>query len=194
MELEALLRYRRTIRVIGFDDAPFVRRSSDAVAVAGVVCGGTRFEGMVWGQIQLDGWDATDTLCQLLIGSKFLPQIHLVLLDGISMGGFNVIDLPLLAKRLKRPCVAVMRRYPNLLAVEHAVRQLPEPEKRLDLISRAGKIYPYPPFYFQVQGASPEVIAAALKRLTDRGHVPEALRIAHLIASAVIKGESGRQA
>jgi hypothetical protein len=33
-----------------------------------------------------------------------------------------------------------------------------------------------------------------LHRLSDRGHVPEALRLAHLIGSAVEKGESGRQA
>lgn len=194
MELEALLHYRRTIRVIGFDDAPFVRQSTEQVSVAGVICAGTRFEGMVWGQIQPDGWDVTDTLCSLLIGRKFLPQLHLVLLDGISMGGFNVVDLPLLAERLQRPCVTVMRRPPNLTAIEYAMRRLPEPEKRLERVRRAGTVYHHAPFYFQVQGATPTVIATALERLTDRGHVPEALRLAHLIASAVIKGESGRQA
>ena len=31
-------------------------------------------------------------------------------------------------------------------------------------------------------------MAAVLKQLTDRGHVPEALRLAHLITSAVVKG------
>lgn len=194
MELDALLYYQRTIRAIGFDDAPFDRHSGQPVAVAGVVCAGTRFEGMVWGQIQADGWDATDTISRLLVGKKFLPQIHIVLLDGISMGGFNVIDLPCLTERLQRPCVAVMRRFPKLSAVEFAVRRLPEPEKRLELIRRAGDIHAYPPFYFQVCGASPELTAAVLNRLTDRGHVPEALRIAHLITSAVVKGESGRQA
>jgi endonuclease V-like protein UPF0215 family len=194
MELEALLRHHRTIRAIGFDDAPFVRRSPHPVAVAGVVCAGTRFEGMVWGEIQADGWDATETLSQILNRSKFLPQIHLVLLDGISMGGFNVIDLPLLSQQVGRPCVTVMRRLPNLVALEYAMQRLPEPEKRLEIVRRAGAIHSHPPFFFQVQGASPDVTADVLRRLTDRGHVPEALRIAHLIAAAVIKGESGRQA
>lgn len=67
MELEDLLRHRRLIRAIGFDDAPFQRGAKQPVAVAGVVCAGTRFEGMVWGQIQPDGWDATDILCNLLL-------------------------------------------------------------------------------------------------------------------------------
>jgi endonuclease V-like protein UPF0215 family len=194
MDLEFLLRHHRTICVIGFDDAPFVRRSPDPVAIAGVVCAGTRFEGMLWGTIQADGWDATAVISRMLLTSKFLPQLHLVLLDGISMGGFNLIDLPLLAATIARPCVAVMRRYPKLTAVAHALQKLPDPEQRWELINRAGAIHQYPPFYFQVCGADPAVIAQVLPRLTDRGHVPEALRIAHLITAAVIKGESGRQA
>lgn len=194
MELEALLRYGRMIRAIGFDDAPFIRHSSAPVAVAGVVCAGTRFEGMVWGQVQVDGWDATDTLGQMLTKSKFLPQLHVVLLDGISFGGFNLIDLPVLAEQLARPCVAVMRRQPNLSAIEQAMQHLPEPERRLEILRRAGTIHADPPFYFQVCGGSPIIIAQVLRHLTDRGHVPEALRIAHLITAAVIKGESGRQA
>jgi uncharacterized protein len=202
MDLESLLRLNRTIRVIGFDDAPFVRctepspltRSPNPVAVAGVVCAGTRFEGMLWGQIQADGWDATEVLCAMLLNSKFLPQLHLVLLDGISMGGFNIIDLPQLAAAIDRPCVAVMRRMPNLTAIEQALQYLTEPDRRLALMQRAGQIHAAPPFYFQVCGANPIAIAQVLQRVSDRGHVPEALRVAHLITSAVIKGESGRQA
>jgi endonuclease V-like protein UPF0215 family len=194
MDLAGLLRNNRTIRVIGFDDAPFVRRSPHPVSVAGVVCAGTRFEGMVWGQIQPDGWDATEVLCGLLLGRKFLPQLHLVLLDGISLGGFNVVDLPLLSERLGKPCVAVMRRQPDLMAVKQAMQRLPEVERRWEILQRAGDIQARSPFYFQVCGAPAELIAQVLPRLSDRGHVPEALRIAHLITAAVVKGESGRQA
>jgi uncharacterized protein len=137
MELEALLQHRRTIRAIGFDDAPFVRQAGEPVAIAGVVCAGTRFEGMVWGQVQPDGWDATQVLCQLLLPSKFLPQLHIVLLDGISFAGFNIIDLPLLAKQLQRPCVSVMRRPPNFDKMKYALQRLPTPELRLALLQRA---------------------------------------------------------
>lgn len=194
MDLETLLRRNRKIRAIGFDDAPFIRDAQRPVSVAGVVCAGTRFEGMVWGQVEPDGWDATQQLCNLLIGGKFLPQLHVVLLDGIALGGFNIVDLPLLAERLGRPCVAVMRRMPNLRAVEQAIHRLPQPQQRLTMLHRAGPIYHQACFCFQVCGASPMTIAQVLQRLTDRGHVPEALRLAHLIGAAVIQGESGHQA
>ncbi|WP_293144542.1 MULTISPECIES: DUF99 family protein [unclassified Microcoleus] len=194
MKLAELLRLDRTIKVIGFDDAPFSRTSGSLVSIAGVVCGGARFEGMVWGQVLPDGLDATDAICQLLLGGKFLPQLHLVLLDGIAFGGFNIIDLPKLASRLQIPCVAVMRRQPDLAGVEKALGHFSDSEYRLELLRRAGKIYAFEPFFFQVCGEQPEVIALVLQRLTDTGKVPEALRLAHLIGAAVITGVSGSSA
>ncbi len=194
MNLESLLRLNRVIRVIGFDDAPFIRNSGESVSIAGVVCAGTRFEGMVWGQVEQDGWDATDVILGLLLGRKFLPQLHIVLLDGIAFGGFNVVDLPKLSEQLKLPCVAVMRRMPNLTAVQEAIDRLPHPEGRFQLLQRAGTIHAHPPFFFQVCGACPKITLSTLERLTDCGKVPEALRIAHLIGAAVVKGESGSSA
>jgi endonuclease V-like protein UPF0215 family len=184
----------RLLRAVGFDDAPFSRSGRAEVAVAGAVCAGTRLEGMVWGRVRRDGWNATEALAGLLRGGKFLPQLHLVLLDGIALGGFNVVDLPALAAGLGRPCVAVMRRPPRLDAVEAALRHLPRPAARLERLQRAGPIHRLGGFVFQVQGATPEEAADALARLTDRGKVPEALRLAHLIGAAVRTGESGRRA
>ena len=75
-----------------------------------------------------------------------------------------------------------------------AIHHLPQFAQRLQILQRAGTIYQYPPFFFQVSAASPEVTSAVLQRLTDRGKVPEALRLAHLIGATVVKGESGKSA
>ncbi len=184
----------RTLRAIGFDDAPFTRGRRVDVGVAGVVCAGTRFEGLVWGRLRQDGWNATDALWRLLAGGKFLPQLHLVLLDGLTFGGLNVVDLPALAARLGRPCVAVMRRPPDLAAVERAIRKLPRPARRLALLAAAGPVHRRGPFTFQLSGADSDEVGRALARLTDRGAVPEPLRLAHLVGAAVQRGESGRRA
>ena len=184
----------RILRAVGFDDAPFPRRGRGEVGVAGVVCAGTRFEGLVWGHVRRDGWNATAVLLELLSRSKFLPQLHLVLLDGISLGGFNVVDLARLAADLGRPCLSVMRRPPDLAAVEAALRRLPRAAARLELLRRAGPIHCLGGFVFQVQGAEPADASAALARVTDRGAVPEPLRLAHLVGAAVRTGQSGRRA
>jgi uncharacterized protein len=65
---------------------------------------------------------------------------------------------------------------------------------RLELLQKAGEIHDYSPFFFQVCGEQPDIIAQALAQITDRGKVPEILRLAHLIGAAVINGESGSQA
>ena len=193
-KLQYLLRNKRQIRVIGFDDSPFIRHTKEPVAVAGVVCSLTRFEGMLWGNITADGFDSTEQIIQMLLNSKFYPQLHLVLIDGIGMGGLNLIDLPLLSERLQLPCVAVMRRYPKLEKMKEAMTLLPNAEERLKLLNKAGEIFHHPPFYFQVKGLDAKLTGSILERLSDRGNVPEALRLAHLITSAVVNGESGNRA
>lgn len=181
-------------RVAGFDDAPFVKSPGARVPLVGVVCAGTRFEGLVWGGVRKDGWTATREVSRLLVDGKFLPQLHLVLLDGIAFGGLNMVDLPRLAHTLGKPCVAVMRRLPDMAGMERALSRLPRAERRRELLRRAGSIHQLGGFTFQVQGAEPAWVAEALGRLTDKGRVPEALRLAHLIGSAVVTGESSKRA
>lgn len=192
--LETLLASDKKLRAIGFDDAPFKRDRHTRVAVAGVVCSDTRFEGMLWGQVEQDGLDATDQLCRLLQGSKFYPQVNLVLTDGIALAGFNIIDLPRLAAQLERPCIAVMRRPPNNIAVDRALRRFADYPLRRRLLELAGPIHNQLGFVYQQSGATPQSAARALARLTDTGKVPEALRLAHLIGAAVITGQSSKRA
>ena len=126
--------------------------------------------------------------------SKFHAQLHAVLIDGIAFGGFNVVDLPALAAALELPCIAVMRKPPNLERVRRALEHLTRPASRWATIERAGPIHQRDPFVFQVAGCSPATAERALIAATDRGHVPEALRLAHLIGAAVATGESSNRA
>jgi endonuclease V-like protein UPF0215 family len=192
--LSEMLRLGRQIRAIGFDDAPFEKEAGSPVNISGVVCSATRFEGLLWGEATRDGLDATDTISGMLLNSKFYEQVHVVLTDGITFGGLNFIDLPLLAERLDRPCVAVMRRPPDLDAIRAILPRLPDSEERLRRLDRAGPIHELGGFVFQVVGDEAPVAAEVLGLLTDNGLVPEPLRIAHLIGSAIMSGESGRRA
>lgn len=192
--LGQLVRAGRTLCAIGIDDAPFKRGERAPVPVSGVVCQGTRFDGLLWGHITQDGSDATEVLASRITSSKFGRQAHVVLTDGVTVGGLNVIDLRELADRLAVPCIAVMRRRPDLVAMRRALQRVPDPDRRWAIIQRAGPIHEREGFTFQVVGAALEDAAQALVALTDRGRVPEPLRLAHLIGSAVVTGESGRRA
>lgn len=195
MKLETLVEQHKQIRVIGFDDAhhrglPY----QAAVNLAGVVCSKTRFEGMVWGAVEKDGMDATEQIIELVENSKFAEQLHIVLLDGISFGGCNIVDIQKINTALGLPVATLMRRQPDMQRFEFVINKLPESAERMRRIESAGEIHEERGFFYQVAGETPEVMAKVLANLTAQGKVPEALRLAHLIGSAVMLGESGKRA
>ena len=195
MEIDQLIQTRRSIRVIGIDDAHYADKTLGSKAnLAAVVCGGTRFEGMLWGEISKDGMDSTDRIVELVGQSKFHAQLHLVLLDGITFGGANVVDLQEVNEQLQLPVVAVMRRSPNMDQFRGVLDRLPESDERWRRTQAAGEIHQTENWTFQCVGEEPAVIDRALSQLTDTGKVPEALRIAHLIGSAIKLGESTNRA
>jgi len=195
MKLDKLLASRRNIRVLGVDDAHHRDKTvGSSVNIAGVVCAGTRFEGMLWSSLTKDGLDATERIHSMIAESKFADQIHLVLLDGITFGGGNVIDVPVLSEQLELPVVAVMRRQPDLSSFTQVLQKLSDPDERLRRVKSAGRIHDVRDFVYQCCGEDPDIIARVLDRLTDQGRVPEALRLAHLIGSAVMLGESSKRA
>lgn len=195
-KLPMLLEQRKTLRVLGIDDSPFRRGRAESVPVAGVVCAGTRFEGLLWTEVRHDGTEATAKLIDWIRASKFYAQLHAILLDGLALAGFNLVDLVQLAQELKLPCLAVMRRPPDLAGMARALDALgpDERRRRWPLIERAGPIHLHPHMCYQVQGLSPELAGVLLSRVTDTGKVPEALRLAHLITAAVATGQSGKRA
>lgn len=192
--LSESLRLNKKIRVLGFDDAPFQKGDGIPVKIHGILCSDTRFEGMLCGAVTPDGLDSTDCLIELICKSKFYPQVQVVLTDGLAFAGFNLIDLPRLAAQIQRPCIAVMRKRPDLLAIKQALQRFDDHPLRWTLIERAGQIYQHTPFFYQCSGCDERDAAQVLARLTDQGHVPEALRLAHLIGTAWATGESGKRA
>ena len=116
------LRLGKKIRVLGVDDSPFARTRGLPVSIQGILCSDTRFEGMMTAQISKDGLNATDVLIAAILNCKFYPQIQVILTDGIAFGGFNLIDLPRLSAAIDRPCIAVMRKMPDLSAIDNSLR------------------------------------------------------------------------
>ena len=192
--LETQLELGKRIRALGIDDAPFDRERGGSVNVCGVICAKTRFEGMLWGEMTKDGWDATEKLTSLVGESKFFDQLHVILIDGLTLGGFNIVDLPRLHKALELPCIAVMRRMPDWQAIDQALGYFDDGAERKAILQKAGTVHDAENQCFQLAGCEVATAKKVLGQLTDTGFVPEPLRLAHLIGSAVKKGESGRRA
>lgn len=87
-----------------------------------------------------------------------------------------------------------MRKPPNLQRIDQALQNFVDYEARKQLITQAGEIYQQDNFVYQCAGCTPEQALQALKLATDVGKVPEALRLAHLIGSAIKTGQSSSRA
>lgn len=182
---------QRFSNVVGFDDAPFPAGHAGPVRVVGTVYARLRFTGALVGEVEKDGADATDVLARLIAASKFYENLHLVMLQGIALGGFNVVDVPDLRARLGLPVLVVARRMPDVDAIRDALlNHVPGGARKWALIERLGPMEPAGNVYVQRAGLTLAQAEEILARFTVEGHVPEPLRVAHLIAGAVTDGES----
>ena len=176
--------------VIGFDDAPFASSHRGDVRIFGAVCARTRLDGVVSGLVRRDGANATTRMIELIEQSQFKSCVRAVLLQGIAVAGFNVVDVELLAARLALPVVVVARRKPRFSLVREAVFRTRGAERKWRLIERAGAMEPYASLWIQRAGISYEAASAMLRATTLHGNLPEPLRLAHLIAGGATTGVS----
>lgn len=177
--------------VVGFDDAPFVHDHRGDVRVVGAVCCRTRLDGVLSSQVRRDGANATDALIRLVGDSKFRDHIRAVLLQGIALAGFNVVDIRRLSETLDVPVVVTVRRQPRLAMVKDALfDRTPGAARKWHLIERAGPLEKLGPMWIQRIGLERDEAAALLRATTLHGNLPEPLRLAHLIAGGVTTGQS----
>jgi len=174
---------------VGFDDAPFSPEHRGDVGVVGAVYTRTRQEGVVSGKVRRDGANATDVLSRLVAGSRFAEHLHAVLLQGIAVAGFNVVDIHGLHERVGLPVLVVARRSPDLEAIRRALlERVRGGARKWALVRRAGPMEPAGGVWVQRAGLSLGEAEALVGRLALHGHLPEPLRVAHLVAGGLATG------
>lgn len=176
---------------IGFDDAPFPRDHRGDVPVVGAVYAGTLLHGVVTGRVRRDGANSAKTLANLVNGSAFAPQLRLILLQGVALGGFNVVDAHALHRDTGLPVLVVARRPSDQVAMREALLgRVRGGARKWRLIEALGPPEPAGPVWVQRVGLTLDEATSALARLTVTGKLPEPLRVAHLIAGALATGHS----
>jgi endonuclease V-like protein UPF0215 family len=180
------------IRVLGVDDGVFTPRMEGLVLVVGVVFrGGYWLDGVMHTQIAVDGFDATEKLSSMITNSPHFKQLRVVLLNGITFAGFNVVDIKMLNAETRLPVIAVTREKPKLVEIREALKHLPRSEERWNAILNAGALFEVvgrrekEKIYMHVVGISEGDAEKILRLTSTRSNIPEALRVAHLIASGI---------
>jgi endonuclease V-like protein UPF0215 family len=188
-------RVPRQPHVIAFDDAAFEREHRGDVMLVGVVCSGLRLDGVETARVRRDGANSTRVIADLVLRSPFGRQLHAVLLQGIALAGFNVIDIHALHSTLNLPVLVVTRRQPNLTAIRSALLDhVRGGRKKWKLIEQAGPMQRIAGVWTQRAGISALAAEALLSTLCVHGQLPEPIRTAHLIARSLGAGPSRQRA
>lgn len=177
--------------VIGIDDAPFARSERGDVPMVGAVFSGMRLEGVLTGRVRRDGANATRRIAEMVAESRFYGQLQLVLLQGIAMAGFNVVDIHALREQLGLPVMVVARRRPDMKAIRRALMtRVPGGARKWRLVEKAGPMEALAGVYVQRAGIDLAHAKWLIERLAVNSDIPEPLRTAHIIAGGVATGES----
>lgn len=177
--------------VVGFDDAPFAREHRGDVALIGAVCSRTRLDGVLRGRVRRDGANATRSMLAMIERSQFRGHLQAVVLQGIAVAGFNVVDVHALHRALGLPVLVVARRKPNLASMRQALlTRVPAADRKWRLIEAAGPMCSLRGIQVQCVGMNLAQAAALLEATTLHGKLPEPVRLAHLIATGITLGSS----
>ena len=185
---------KQEIRLLGIDDSPFRFTDKYGMVIGVVMRGGEYIECVLRRHIVIDGEDATFVCKDMIKNTKHQKQLKAVLLDGIAFGGFNVIDIEDIHKSTNIPVITITRDKPDFEKIKVALKKnFKNWKKRWDLISK-GELHEiktsHNPIYIKCMGIDVKGAKEIIKLSTIRGVVPEPIRVAHIIASGVTRGES----
>ena len=177
--------------VVGFDDSPFPYEHRGDVRVVGAVCARTRLDGVLSTTVRRDGSNSTDRLIESITGSRFAEHVRAVLLQGIALAGFNVVDIERLAAETGVPVLVVVRKLPRMAMVKAALLdRTPGGAEKWKVVERMGAPAKLGALYIQRAGLTEAEAAELLAATTSHGNIPEPLRLAHIIAGGVERGAS----
>ena len=185
---------KKEVRIIAWDDGPFDFKSKGKDILVGVIFrGGQYIDGMLKTEVEIDGLDATEKIIERIRKTRH-KDLRIIMLDGITFAGFNTVDTKEIYEKTKLSVIVVNRKKPNLEKFIDSLKKLPDAEKRIRCVENAG------PFYwvdiknkrvcFQCYGISKDDAAKVIKETSTMSLIPEPLRVAHLIATGFVLGES----
>lgn len=174
-------------RYIAIASGPIAKRRTILV---GVIFRENYIEGLLSSTIQVDGTDSTARIIRMVERSRFKDQVRMLLFNGIALAGLNLIDPSALERRLKSRVIVLTRRRQRPKELIKALREFSrlsgrEVSGRIALVNGYAKNKPLKTGDIFLQST---LEAHYLKKFAPSAL--EALRIAHIIASGISKGES----
>ena len=185
---------KRQIRIIGIDDSPFSFSDKNTIIIGVIMRGSGYIEGVIRKTVEIDGMDATEKCIEMIERTRHRNQLKVMMLDGIALGGFNVVNIEKVYKKTDLPVITITREKPDFIKIERALKKyFKDWNERLNLMKKGtlNEIKTkYNPLFVKSVGIDVTETKEIIKISTIRGVIPEPIRVAHIIASGFTRGES----
>ena len=186
------------IRILGIDDGPFKFDQKKVIVIGVIMRAPNYIEGICRSEVKVDGTNANSVLEDMINKSNYRDQLRLIMLDGVALGGFNVVDIEKLYQATNIPLTTITRTEPDLKVIKKTLKShFSDWKTRWASINNLKLVKVntnYNPIYIKFVGISKSEVERLIKLTTIRGVLPEPIRVAHLIATAMVKGESSGRA
>lgn len=185
--------YKTGFRVLGIAES-FKKGLEYSVLVGVVMRRDFIIDGIVIDRTRVGGMDSTDTVIEMY---KKLSRddIGLILLNGCIISWFNIVDLNRVYNAIHRPVACITyEESPGI--IKYLQEYFPSDfKKRLDIYNKNGERRKFLlktgfEIYYQEIGIYEKKLKYLLNKMTLNGATPEPLRVAKLIANAVLKAKN----
>lgn len=186
------------VYALGIDDAPFSFSDGHCHVFGVLMDQQWDVKAVMHTIIEVDGSDATDALCSLVEDSRYRDEIRVLMLDGIALGGMNIVDIDALHECTGLPVITITRNIPDLkqmltalkahrrdaddaaeVLVRHNIHEI-----SIEMHGRKHSVF------VNLAGITKADAAGYVRSFCRRTLVPEPIRLAHLIGAALQSGES----
>ncbi len=175
------------LRIFGIAES--FRKTSTYSALAGIVMRGDRIiDGIVFGNVTVEGNDSTQNILSMYRSLK-RDDINCIMLDGLIISMFNIIDGKQLRDSTNVPIIAITFKDSKGLkdTIHHhfsndsklKLEQYRKLGQRDKILLNTGKI-----LFIRYWGINSKDAFTIVNRFTIQGSIPEPIRIAKLAARA----------
>jgi len=175
----------------GLAIAESFRQDSEKSVLSGVIMSNDFvIDGFIFGNSTLKGNDATDAIIDMYNRVE-RPDISYILISGLVISLYNIIDIKRLHETLQIPIVGVTYKESEGLE-ETIIKHFPDDYKeKLEKYLMLGERERIPldtsfDLYVRNEGCTVLECKQLLNKITVQGSVPEPLRVAQLLAKTMI--------
>jgi len=183
---------KKGLRVLGIAESFSGREYS---TLCGIVMRKDRIiDGAVFERIAVGGMDATDAVLRM-VGHLGRSDINCIMISGCVIAWFNIVDPKAILERTGLPVIAVT--YEASEGIEQDIaHHFPGDEERIEAYRRLGmrmeiSLHTGHHIYIRGWGIEDEEAARLCNDFTAAGKIPEPLRIARLMARAMMQCGEG---